>query len=290
MTISLFQTVARVALCLPALACAHVSLQQPAADTGSPYQAVLRVGHGCDGSATTSVSVQLPAGFDNAQPVPKPGWTLERRAGEITWTATGKESALAPTARGEFAIDGKLTAGPGPLWWKVRQVCEQGRIDWSDLPARGTSIEGMKTPAVLLQVQAPAAVKVEQAWVRPSVPGQQGTGGYMKLTARDGQRLVSASSPVAGVAEIHEMKMEGEVMKMRAVGALDLPAGKTVELKPGGLHLMLMDLKQPLAAGTSVPLTLVLKDTRGVETRVEAQLWVGQAPPGAAPVADTHKH
>ena len=153
-----------------------------------------------------------------------------------------------------------------------------------------TAADGMKKPAVLPQVQAPATVKVERAWVRPSVPGQQGTGGYMVLTAREGRRLVGASSPVAGVAEIHEMKMEGDVMTMRPAGAIDLPAGKSVELKPGGLHLMLMDLKQPLAPGSSVPLTLVLKDSRGVESRVETKLLVGHAPPGAAPVADTHKH
>ena len=84
--------------------------------------------------------------------------------------------------------------------------------------------------------------------------------------------------------------MDGQVMTMRPAGALELPAGKTVELKPGGLHLMLMDLKGPLAAGSSVPLTLLLKDSKGVESRVETQLSVGHAPPGAAPVADPHKH
>jgi copper(I)-binding protein len=285
-----FKTLACLALCFGAPAFAHVSLQQPIADTASSYRAVLRVGHGCEGSPTTALSVQLPAGFDSAQPQARAGWTLVRRGNEVTWTAAGEQAALPAKERGEFVIDGKLPAAPGPLWLKVRQTCAQGRIDWSDLPARGISTEGMKTPAVLLQVQAPAAVKVEQAWVRPSVPGQQGTGGYMKLTAREGQRLVGASSPVAGVAEIHEMQMEGDVMKMRLAGAIDLPAGKTVELKPGGLHLMLMDLKQPLAAGTSVPLTLLLKDGKGVESRVETQLSVGHAPPGGAPVADTHKH
>jgi copper(I)-binding protein len=95
---------------------------------------------------------------------------------------------------------------------------------------------------------------------------------------------------VAGVAEIHEMKMDGDVMTMRPAGAIVLPAGKPVELKPGGLHLMLMDLKQPLAAGSSVPLTLLLKDSRGVESRVETQLQVGHAAPGASPAADPHKH
>ncbi len=139
---------------------------------------------------------------------------------------------------------------------------------------------------------APAAsavtdnVRVEQAWVRATVPGQQGTGGYMKLTASESRWLVSASSPLAGVAEIHEIKMEGDVMKMRAVPALALPAGRTVELKPGGLHLMLMDLKQPLPVGSSVPLTLVLKDDRGVESRVRTRLLVSaSAPPAAAPAS-----
>lgn len=138
--------------------------------------------------------------------------------------------------------------------------------------------------------QQPPAVRVEQAWVRPSVPGQQGTGGYMKLTARERQQLVGAASPVAGVAEIHEMKMDGDVMTMKPVGVLDLPAGKTVELRPGGLHLMLMDLKQPLAAGSSVPLTLVFKDGRGVERRVDTQLLVGHAAPGGGATSQAHKH
>lgn len=135
-----------------------------------------------------------------------------------------------------------------------------------------------------------ASVHVEQGWVRPAVPGQQGTGGYMKLTAREALRLVGASSPVAGVAEIHDMKMEGDVMRMRAVGALDLPAGRTVELKPGGLHLMLMDLKQPLPAGGSVPLTLVFKDGRGVESRVQTRLAVRASAPGGGAPHDGHKH
>ena len=284
------KTLACLALLLAAPAFSHVSLVQPVADAGSAYQAVLRVGHGCDGSATTALSVQLPAGFEIGQALAKPGWTVERRGSDVTWTAASKDAALPAKDKGDFAVVGKVPAAPGSLWLKVRQTCEQGRIDWSDVPAAGTSTAGMKTPAVLLQVQAPAAVKVEQAWVRPSVAGQQGTGGYMKLTAREGQRLVGASSPVAGVAEIHEMKMDGSVMTMRPIGALDLPAGRTVELKPGGLHLMLMDLKQPLAAGTTVPLTLVLKDRRGVESRVETQLVVGQSAPGEAPAAGGHKH
>ena len=202
---SSFKIPALLALCLAAPAFAHVSLQQAQADGGSSYQAVLRVGHGCEGAPTTAISVQLPAGFDSVQPQARAGWTQERRGNEVSWTAASKQAALPATATGDFVIDTKLTSRPGPLWLKVRQTCGQRRIDWSDLPDRGTATEGMKTPAVLLLVRAPALVKVEQAWVRPSVPGQQGTGGYMLLTARQGLRLVGASSPVAGVAEVHVM-------------------------------------------------------------------------------------
>lgn len=135
--------------------------------------------------------------------------------------------------------------------------------------------------ATLLATAALCAqtVEVKDAWVRTSVPGQKATGAFMKITAKDGARLVAASSPVAGVAEVHEMKMEGNVMKMRAVeGGLELPAGKTVELKPGGYHVMLMDLKSALPKEGTVPLTLVFKDAKGVESRVELKLPVATAP------------
>ncbi|MDB5939812.1 MAG: hypothetical protein JWP77_2176, partial [Polaromonas sp.] len=100
--------------------------------------------------------------------------------------------------------------------------------------------------------------------------------------------------PVAGVAEVHEMKMEGDIMRMRALPMLDLPAGQTVQLKPGGYHLMLMDLKQPLPKGGTVPLTLRLQNAQGVETRQEVSLPVGTAAPAgmAGHMADhgAHKH
>ena len=123
------------------------------------------------------------------------------------------------------------------------------------------------------------SVEVKDAWVRTSVPGQKATGAFMKITAKEGARLVSVSSPVAGVTEVHEMKMEGDVMKMRALAAgLELPAGKTVELKPGGYHVMLMDLNAALPKGSMVAMTLTFRDTRGVETKVELKLPVATAP------------
>lgn len=131
--------------------------------------------------------------------------------------------------------------------------------------------------------QAPAAaapVTVEGAWVRPTVPGQKGTGAFMRITAKEGMKLVGAASPAAGVTEVHEMKMEGNVMRMRAITALDLPAGQTVELKPGGYHVMLMDLKAALPKDTTVPITLILRDARGAQQRLELSVPVRSSAPG----------
>ena len=137
------------------------------------------------------------------------------------------------------------------------------------------------------------AVDVKNAWVRTTVPGQKATGAFMTLSAKDGAQLVAASSPVAGVVEIHEMKMEGDVMKMRALpGGLALPAGKPVELKPGGLHVMLMDLKAALPKDSTIPLTLSFKDAKGVETKLELKLPVAASNPAGGGNADAgqHKH
>ena len=126
-------------------------------------------------------------------------------------------------------------------------------------------------------------VEVKDAWVRASVPSQKATGAFMKITSKEDAKLVAASSPVAGVVEVHEMKMEGDIMRMRAVaGGLDLPAGKTVVLKSGGYHVMLMDLKTALKKDSTVPLTLVFKDAKGVESKVELSVPVAVTAPGAA--------
>jgi copper(I)-binding protein len=143
----------------------------------------------------------------------------------------------------------------------------------------------LKTLIAILALSGSAlyaqTIEVKDAWARVSVPGQKASGAFMKITSRDGARLVSASSPVAGVTEVHEMKMEGDVMKMRAVaGGLDLPPGKTVELKPGGYHVMLMDLKAPLQTGSTVPLTLVFQDAKGVQSKLELKLPVAASQAG----------
>jgi copper(I)-binding protein len=135
-------------------------------------------------------------------------------------------------------------------------------------------------------------VTVTDAWARATVTGQKATGAFMTITAKDNTKLVGVSSPVAGVAEIHEMKMDKDVMKMAALpNGLDLPAGKAVALKPGSFHVMLMDLKAPLAKDTTVPLTLTLQDAKGVKSTIELKLLVGvQAPAMPSHDHSTHKH
>ncbi len=139
---------------------------------------------------------------------------------------------------------------------------------------------------VLAIVSAPAfaQVTVADAWVRGTVASQKVTGAFMSLTSPTDTALVSASSPVAGIVEIHEMAMDGGVMKMRAVAQLPLPAGKAVDLKPGGYHVMLMDLKAPLKEGETVPITLTFAGKDGRKTTQDVKLPVrALTAPAAAP-------
>jgi copper(I)-binding protein len=138
--------------------------------------------------------------------------------------------------------------------------------------------------ATLLAFGAQAQTTVKDPWIRGTVAQQKATGMFAQLSSAGGGKLVSASSPVAGVVEIHEMVMDGSVMKMRAVPALDLPAGKTVDLKPGGYHVMLMDLKQELKPGQTVPVTLVIEGADKKRETIEVKAAV-------KPLAEAHsKH
>lgn len=104
-----------------------------------------------------------------------------------------------------------------------------------------------------------AQVTVTDPWVRATVPTQHATGAFMQLSSKTGSRLIAVSSPLA-TTEIHEMAIEGNVMRMRQIVALDLPAGQTVALKPGGYHVMFFDLKNQIKEGDVIPLTLVFEN------------------------------
>lgn len=142
---------------------------------------------------------------------------------------------------------------------------------------------------LLLTGQAWAQVEVSQAWVRATVAQQKATGAFFQLKAKTDSRLVEVRSAAADVVEVHEMMMEGNVMKMRALDGLDLPAGKTVELKPGSYHVMLMGLKSQVKAGDAVPLTLVFEGKDKKRETVEVKAEARQMGMPAAD-ADEHKH
>lgn len=144
--------------------------------------------------------------------------------------------------------------------------------------------------AVTVSLAAQAQVTVKDAWVRATVAQQKATGAFMQLQSAQDAKLISAQSPVAGVVEVHEMRMDGGVMKMRAVPSLALPAGKAVELKPGGYHVMLMDLKSQVKDGDIVPVTLVVEGKDGKRQLVELKVPASTAAAPAMKHGEGHKH
>ena len=131
--------------------------------------------------------------------------------------------------------------------------------------------------ATLLAAAASAQGQVEAhaAWIRGTVRGQTTAGAYMRLSSSQGASLVGAESPVAGSVELHDMKMDGNVMRMRAVASVKIPPGKTIEFKPGAHHMMLVGLKRPLSKGESVPIRLKVelgdKSIRTVQITAEVR-------------------
>lgn len=139
---------------------------------------------------------------------------------------------------------------------------------------------------------AQTGIEVSNAWTRATVAVQKTGGIYLDIRSAAPARLVGAASPAAARVELHNMKMEGGVMKMSPVDAIDLAAGKTVKLAPGGYHIMMLDLKQPLKAGSSVPVTLTFERADRTRTTVETTAAVRDMagnPPGGHDMHDMHK-
>lgn len=119
-----------------------------------------------------------------------------------------------------------------------------------------------------------AEVTVADAWVRATMPGQKVGGAYMRIQSDADARLIGVSSPAVPRVEMHEMKMDGDIMRMREVAAIELPKGQAVALEPGGYHLMLLNLPRPIAAGDLIPLALTIESggtRQTVEVKAEAR-------------------
>lgn len=128
--------------------------------------------------------------------------------------------------------------------------------------------------AVLLCSCALAQVKVNDQWTRATVPQQASSGAFMTVRSATDGRLVEVRTDIAEHAELHEMKMDGQTMRMQKVDSIALPARKDVALAPGGYHVMLFGLKRQLKDGEAIPLTLVVEDAKGKRTELKVQVPV----------------
>ena len=136
---------------------------------------------------------------------------------------------------------------------------------------------------------AQAELKISNAWVKPTVPGQPVAGGYMAITSDKDIEIIEVLSPVAGKAEIHSMSMEGNIMRMKKLNQLQLKAGKVVELKPGGFHIMLMELKHQIKQAEVVPISLVTQDGNGKKATITIKA-IATVPKTSESPSDMHMH
>lgn len=280
---------------------AHATLETAAAAPGG-YKAVIRIPHGCDGQATRTVRVELPEGFVDAKPMPKAGWSLAVESGDYagTYDLHGRQVSSGAKAvvwsdgelddahYDEFALWGTLAGVEEgtTLFFRTFQHCAGGEVAWNEIPHPGQDPHALAHPAPGVTILAAAEggdhhhghggsdailagpLEISSPWARAMLPGQPAGGGYLTVvnTGHEADRLVSASSPSAGRVEIHTMEVVDDVMVMRPVeGGLEIPAGGTVELKPGGLHLMFMEVAEPFAEGDTVQVRLDFEKAGSVD-------------------------
>ncbi len=300
------------ALSAPALA--HVSFETAQATPNSTYKAVLRVPHGCDGKPTLKVRVRIPEGVVAVKPMPKAGWKLETSRGayvrayqvhgetvsegvtDIIWSGS-----LDDAFYDEFVFQARFTDAYQPgatVYFPVVQECEKGIEEWVQVPAAGEDPHQLASPAPGVKIvaamnaspvaQTAGTLTIEQPWSRATPGGAKVGGGYVRISnsGQEADRLTGGTFPGASRVEVHEMTMEGDIMRMRPVqGGIEIKPGDTIELKPGGYHLMFMDLKEPLREGQTVKGTLVFEKAGPVEVE-----YTVRGMGGAAPAENEHKH
>lgn len=297
---------------------AHASLTPSEAANGSTAKVAITVPHGCDGAPTDTVIVRLPEGFVSAKPQVKAGWTLDITEGdyqgtyevhgspvtsgalEVKWSG----GSLPDNAFDEFVIRGSLEgfAAETALPFVVTQLCGTASVSWDQVAAPGEDAHALEHPAPTLRVtlagggdehgahaaMAPASVtlgdlELSGGFTRATLPNAPVGGGYLTIanTGAEPDRLVGASSPVATEVQLHEMKMEGDLMKMaERPDGVPVPAGETVTLAPGGLHMMFMGLKQALVEGTTIPVTLTFEKAGSIDILLSVE-GIGATGPDA---------
>jgi len=312
-----------MAMLIPGAVSAHVGLEKPEATLGAPYKAVFKVPHGCNGSPTSSITIEIPEGVIGVKPMPKPGWTLATERGayrneyafyhgrkvsegvrKVTWTG----GPLLDEHYDEFVLSsfiaGELAAGT--VSFPVIQGCEKGELKWVEVAAPGQDPHDLKAPAPTLKLIAAGSdhgggdhhhaatteakigdLVIEKPWSRATPPGVKVAAGYMTIrnTGATADTLLGGSASFADRIEVHESSEKDGVASMRKLDqGLEIPAHGSVELKPGGLHLMLIGLKGALKAGD--PVQLVLNFEKAGAVTVELSV----SPLGAGNHDAGHKH
>lgn len=290
----------------PALA--HVHLAPQEAPAGATLKVVLAVPHGCEGAATTGITVTIPEGFAMVKPMPKPGWTLATDTGETGVTAVTWQGGNLPDAHfDEFTLRGRVgDLAPGTvLAFPVAQTCTEGATDWNETAAPGDDPHALAHPAPLLKVaagppdhasghgdaHAAAPIAIAAAWIRQPPPGAAVAGAYLTIenSGSEPDRLLGGSTPFAARFEVHEMKTKNGMMQMQEVeGGVPVPAGATVELAPGGYHIMLMDLSEAPVAGARVPMSLTFEKAGTIEVMADVAPMGATSAPAAHGEHGTH--
>lgn len=298
-----------------AIANAHVSLEVPEAKTGAGYKAVLKVPHGCEGSATVEVKVDIPEGVIAVKPMLKPGWTIEMSKGpyareyafyhgmkfskgvrQITW----RGGPLPDEYYDEFVLSsfiaGELQPGT-KLAFPVSQVCEKGELHWNQVAKEGEDPHALDFPAPQLMLVAgkdahghshhakglkAGDLTIETPWTRATPKGATATAGYMKITnnGTTPDVLLGATTDAAKTAELHETATDDKgVSTMRPLPkGLTINPGETVELKPLGAHLMLMGLDSRLEEGQTLDVQLKFEHAGTVNVPLSVRPIGGAAP------------
>ena len=273
---------------------AHATLEQTEAAAGATTKITLRVPHGCADEATHTVRIDIPEGFYAVKPMPKAGWTLETETGTYARPYDNHGTEMTEGVRAviwsggdlpdayydEFTLRGTVgpDAAPGEMmYFPALQTCATGTADWTDT----SGAHGVANPAPGISITAGSAahghgamampdrtvttlgdLELSAPFARATLPNQPVGGGFLTITnAGDSDdTLIAARSDAAARTEIHEMAMQGDVMKMRELeSGLSIPAGETVTLEPGGYHLMFTELAGPLAEGDKAEVTLIFE-------------------------------
>lgn len=262
---------------------AHVSADPAEAQPGSYFRTALRVPHGCNGQPTTAIRVGFPDGIVSVKAQAKPGWKVQSETKTLLQpvsTGHGKQSHTAPSAVSwsggslpddqfdEFGLVLKLPDAPGTQFWlPVVQTCAQGEVRWDQIPAAGQSAHDLERPAAVIRIadtRNASALKVgdiqiQQPYARATPAKIGGVFMILQNAGKTTDRLVKAASSVAENVELHTNVKDGDTMRMRPVDAIDVPAQGKTELAPGGYHVMLIGLKQPLKDGERFALTLTFE-------------------------------